>query len=265
MKRILTAALFGMGVSGHVCAADLPEKSYEKALSATPVQEWSGFYVGANAGYTTSNGKDTNLTVTDTGAYGFSAVLAAGQIPNHVAIRPAGFIGGGQVGYNWQSAAWVYGLEADIQGASAKASYSFATAPPLEPGAFTGSSSLEWLATFRGRLGAIVAPATLVYVTGGLAVGQTKSTLAGNGPTWGPAFAASTTSAPVSTGWTIGAGAEWKMTPAWSVKGEYLYYDLGSSDVTILYRYFGAVSTLTSHFENAGHIARIGLNYKVGN
>jgi outer membrane immunogenic protein len=66
-----------------------------------------------------------------------------------------------------------------------------------------------------------------------------------------------------ATGWTVGAGVEWMFAPAWSVKAEYLYVDLGSISNTIGYIYGPtSISSLTSTFNERDNIVRAGINYK---
>lgn len=228
------------------------------------VQSWTGLYVGVNAGYTIAGGDSAGFTGTDTGGDGIGTALALGRIPRQIGLQPGGFIGGAQAGYNWQSGAMVYGLEADIQGVAGRDSFSIVPLPPTTPATISGSQGLEWLATLRGRLGVTATPELLLYVTGGLAVGQTKLSFSALGPGWAPTLASVAVSDPIKAGWTIGAGAEWALAGSWSVKGEYLYYDLGSSDATVRYDYVGETSTLTAHTNDNGHIVRVGLNYKIG-
>jgi outer membrane immunogenic protein len=130
------------------------------------------------------------------------------------------------------------------------------------------------LGTLRGRIG--YAPSNwLLYVTGGLAVGNTKHSVTevldpGNtcvvisGSTCRSGSNDST-----KTGWTVGAGAEWAFAQAWSLGVEYLYVDLGSSTVSLAPlgpagagQYFFNTSTAT--FNDRSHIARLKLNYRWG-
>jgi len=112
-----------------------------------------------------------------------------------------------------------------------------------------------------------VAPSFLVYGTGGLAVGQVKIGNQFICPTCAPPASteASTTNTNTSTaaGWTVGAGAEWKFAPAWSVKAEYLYVDLGTHSSLITYTY-PIASTLRSSVHDTFNIARVGVNYSFG-
>jgi outer membrane immunogenic protein len=67
-----------------------------------------------------------------------------------------------------------------------------------------------------------------------------------------------------TVGWTVGAGVEWKLTPVWSVKAEYLYAELGSQNDTVVYTYGPFTSSLTSTVQREkDNIFRVGVNYKI--
>ena len=160
-------------------------------------------------------------------------------------IDAFGFIGGSQVGCNWQwTPSFVWGGEADIQYTGLNGSRDV----------FAPSASVHqdfrsrWLATFRGRFGWLVAPNMNFYATGGLAVCQCQhcSTVNFNGTT--DNVSDSTTHA----GWTLGAGLEWMFVPQWSAKVEYLYVDLGHVSNAL------PISNNPSLTKN---IFRIGINY----
>ena len=166
-------------------------------------------------------------------------MLATTNTPLH---PTAGFIGGGQIGYNYQFYnSFLAGVEADIQGTSSdfRAQGVFSQASVL---GFAGSpisqdiassQSVDWLGTVRGRLGYLFTPTLLVYGTGGFAYGQTNSTTSIT-----QSRGITILSCPIltarfgrfsntRTGWTAGGGLEWMFFPNWSFKVEYLYYDLG--------------------------------------
>ncbi len=97
------------GFTQIASAADLPRK----APIAPPVvaPTWSGFYVGLNAGYAWGNAK------TDVIGIDSSNVIPAqniGSLPTAFDPDVNSFIGGGQIGYNWQASQFVFGIEADI-------------------------------------------------------------------------------------------------------------------------------------------------------
>jgi outer membrane immunogenic protein len=259
MKKLLLGSTFVL-CAFSAQAADMAPAPYYKA--PVPVLcSWCGFYIGGNAGYTWSN--QDAVTVGPTSA----TVLQGPQIPGPVSVSREGFIGGGQVGYNWQwSPAWVVGFEADFQGVSASntATASFAGSAALFPTNTTVSSKLESLGTVRGRIGFLAQPNWLIYFTGGLAYGevQTSGTLTDQGG--GAPFTFSGSASGMKTGWTLGGGVEWAWTRAWSVKAEYLYYDLGTTTLAmpLVTPVVGfAPGSFAATFNNTGSIVRAGINY----
>jgi outer membrane immunogenic protein len=183
-----------------------------------------------------------------------------------------GGLGGGQIGYNWQvNPKWLFGVEADIQGTGERGG-SVDPLPSVRIGAIglTGTSasntSFPWFATFRGRTGWLPDPSLLLYVTGGLAVGEvkfnTQTTLVaqlfdGNTPRGAPITVVGATIFDRQTrvGWTAGGGIEKKFDPHWSGKLEYIYIDLGSAT------YFGGTADQTS-VKFRDHVFRAGINYE---
>ncbi|QWG15331.1 outer membrane beta-barrel protein [Bradyrhizobium sediminis] len=269
MKNSLAAAaILAMGATAAQ-AADLP---YRKAppVAVAPAYDWTGFYVGANAGWVGSVNNDVGLTGTDTGGGGFGSELADGSTPRTFNTRYSGFIGGGQVGYNKQFGTWLLGVEADIMGSNASASATHINLPqppfPARSAITTVvSNKLNYLGTVRGRLGVVVNNPLLLYVTGGLAYGQTELGVSSVCPTCGPARNLATTSGPTNFGWTVGAGAEWMFAANWTAKVEYLYYDLGTNTTApLVYNYGASTSTLTASIRETGQLARVGINYKWG-
>jgi outer membrane immunogenic protein len=253
-KLLLTMAVGVLGLPAM--AADLAP--IYKAPAPAPLCMWCGFYVGLNAGGTWG---DDNSAAVNSGlvqdflpggaSYGAaSAAGASGSVPsgNH-----SGFIGGGQIGYNWQiSGAWLVGFEDDIQGISGNGNGTLGNSTPVGGGGFGGffgnpdvvttsiasTNKLDYLGTVRGRLGYLFTPAFLVYGTGGLAYGgvraSTTITQSNNDCSFTPVSciqSATSTGGAVSetrAGWTAGAGLEWLFARQWSAKVEYLHYDLGS-------------------------------------
>jgi outer membrane immunogenic protein len=229
--------------------------------------DWSGFYIGAHAGYATGDW-DADFSKT-TGALIYNDPF----VPDQQSLDDdGGWLGGFQVGGNYQTGALVVGVEADVSWTNADAGGRFVTtdAGPCAPNSCTQwdiSSELEVFGTIRGRLGFATGNA-LIYGTGGLAWGITDSRQASQHN--GPAFATDggrTSGDTNHIGWTAGVGAEWKLASNWSVKGEYLYVDLGEED----YSLSGTTSPTsttpwTEHYaqELELHTFRVGLNYKFG-
>jgi outer membrane immunogenic protein len=225
MKKIVLATVLVAVGSASALAADLGARTYTKApMMAAPVNTWQGFYIGGNVGYGWGNGK-TDVTFLPTEA-GFGAANTS------LNSDPQGVIGGAQIGYNWQTGAFVAGLEADIQGSgikgdAAKGVLSFPSLAALPGSLLTTREKLSWFGTARGRLGITVAPAFLLYATGGLAYGQVENSANTQFSSGADNFPASVSTTRV--GWTVGAGGEWMFAPGWSAKFEYLYMDLGKS------------------------------------
>ena len=116
---------------------------------------------------------------------------------------------------------------------------------------------MPWFGTVRGRLG-YASGSWLAYVTGGYAYARLETTASATAG----ALTESISSDDTRSGWTVGGGFEWGFAPNWSVKAEYLYYDLGDTTVTATSAL--APGAITTSFDNEGHIARIGLNYRFG-
>src|SRR5476649_920545 len=139
---LLVATILSVVAGTSVYAADLPAKVYSP-MSPVSVINWTGFYAGLNAGYGWASINDATTGVNS---------------------NLNGFLGGGQVGYNWQTGALVLGVEGDFQGSSQKRS----TTTTIGGIAFTVDQTLPWFGTARGRIGYAAGP-WLFYGTGGLA------------------------------------------------------------------------------------------------
>jgi outer membrane immunogenic protein len=263
MKKFLLSgvALTGLLVAGAASAADLPRRSAPVApYSPLPMFTWTGFYVGVNAGY---NWSDSKGVVAFNPSAAIPAATGTALLPGNFSNGGDGFIGGAQIGYNYQMGQFVVGLEADINFTDNKKSVSY-TSPVVTglTGVSAAQTELEYLGTVRARLG-VTFNRALVYATGGLAYGEVKSSTA-FAVTPGPLLWAGQKS-DTRTGWALGGGVEYAFTNNLSAKVEYLYYDLGK------YRYnapavnAAAGGTLASYDirqETNGHIVRAGLNYR---
>jgi outer membrane immunogenic protein len=266
MKKILFATVIAGLSSAPALAADLPPRMYAKApVAVAPVATWTGCYIGVNAGYSWGDGSSSLALQPSLAAWtNVSAGYAA--LDGRYAGSPSGALGGGQVGCNYQSGIFVVGIEADIDylGASETASRAGLGNTTLLLG--TVSQKVDWLGSVRGRVGISPGSNWLLYATGGLAYGNTSFShqFAFGAVVPDRGFAGALNN-DFRTGWIAGAGVEYMVTPNWTVKGEYLYYDLGSTRVVGLtfnrpVDAFGADGLYTTR----GSIARVGLNYKFG-
>jgi outer membrane immunogenic protein len=254
------AAVIVVGCSA-ASAADLPTSKPAPAPMFTPPFSWTGFYVGLNAGGVWND--DNTGVVGSPGFVGLGPTI----VPSGLSTSSVGFIGGGQIGYNYQFNTMVLGFEADIDGTSLSKSAHFNSAPILGTTLTTSATErLDYLGTVRGRLGFTLTPTFLAYVTGGLAYGG--GTQSGSVVANGTALAWNGSDDSTRVGWTIGGGGEYALTQNVSLKAEYLYYDLGRK--TISSPGNAAVAGvpaldgvyLVSRAGYAGSIARVGINYK---
>lgn len=265
MKKILLGAAVAMlGIAPALAADMAPRYSKAPMMAPAAVYSWTGFYIGGNVGYGWFD-RDSTLSAPNAASVAFyGPALAAGALPSVYGIDPRGWLGGGQVGYNWQSGMWVFGVEADLQGADIKGTVARATTgiPGFVPIGAAATEKLDWFGTVRGRVG-IAANTALFYVTGGLAYGHVGHAFATAAPAAGQSAAGADSQ--VDIGYTVGAGVEWAFNNNWSVKGEYLYMDLGNRTTTafgITGTPVGATLNLRTHDQY--NIVRVGLNYKWG-
>ena len=197
MKNYLLSGVAALGLlaAGAASAADLPaRKGPVMAPVYAPVFTWTGFYVGANAGYGWGNVNAGTTFATRTVTIGDTD----------------GFVGGGQIGYNYQMGQFVLGLEADIQGADLKTGTNV----------FGDSVSTDFYGTVRARVG-VAFDRILPYVTGGWAYGNVKTTIGGVG----------STDKTHTGGYALGAGIEYAFTNNLVGGVEYMYVDLGEKNV----------------------------------
>ncbi len=262
-------------------AEDMPAPRITKGPPSAPRPVWNGFYVGLNAG--AGFGGNNNIYYANAPAGpGFDpgvAFLGSGNFGN----SNAAFIGGGQVGYNYQfRPRLLAGLETDIHGVVGgsgasgvvDAKPSIATPGNTLLGTLAESEKLNFIGTARGRVGYLVTPAALLYATGGLAYGQTSLGASSEVLSATPAAAITALGGGAGSltdmhvGWTAGGGIEWMFMPNWSAKAEYLYYDLGAVSLTTPQNWTAVPSGTASiqgatayHGRADGQIVRAGVNY----
>ena len=258
MKKFVAAALFLTLGPVAASAADLAYKARPAAVD--PGYNWSGFYIGVNGGYAWNNSSDVAVSGSP-----LITISQPGAVPFAVGgLRPEGYLVGGQVGWNYQFGAGLVGIEADFDFADINDSRNV-DLPAVGPLVRTSASEkIDFFGTLRGRIGGIVSQRLLLFVTGGLAYANVKDTANINEffavPGLGRQFIASASD--MRFGWTVGAGAEWAFARNWSVKGEYLYYDLGSRTITGPQTNPVGVDFGTYSFSTRGNIVKAGLNYK---
>jgi len=225
--------------------------------SFPPAFTWSGFYGGQAGGYTFSNNgasKPDSFWSTAMDAAG-SAFTAANGGP-----QPHSFLGGGQVGFNYQLSSLVFGVEGDLSYTGISTVDSLAASTTGGNLGFTSDMSSHWLSTMRGRIGTAF-DRLLIYTTAGLAMAQQNFT---NGYVVqspdGQDFSIGSSSR-LATGVAIGGGLEYALTQNWTLKGEYLYADLGAGKSS--FADGASVPSISFRQTNLDEkVVRAALNYK---
>jgi iron complex outermembrane recepter protein len=204
------------------------------AGTSSPVVDWTGLYLGVNAGYS-FGGSDWTDSVTgeSTGSFGTS-----------------GFVFGGTLGANYQVGSLVFGVEGDGDWADASGFGTFTATNLCAGGCLTTNT---WLSTVRGRAG-YAFDRFLAYGTVGAAFGNVRAN-----------FSNDAVSSATKAGWTAGAGVEVALDRHWSAKAEYLFVDLADGSCTADCAIANAnglptIPSVAVKFDES--VVRGGLNYR---
>jgi len=205
------AGLALLGTAGTASAADMAVKAPPPAPLPV-IYNWSGFYIGANGGGAWSH-KCWDVT-------NFLGPIAAFREGCHDA---SGGVVGGQIGYRWQSAGWVFGLEAQGDWADLTGSNVSLFIPN-----WTNNSKIQAIGLFTGQVG-YAWNNFLWYVKGGAAVTDDK--FRGTVTATGVLF---DSVSDTRWGGVVGTGVEFGFAPNWSVALEYDHLFMGHRDVTFI-------------------------------
>jgi outer membrane immunogenic protein len=302
MNRLFLSVAVLALTAGAALAADLPSSKAPILPPPPPPPMWTGFYAGLNAGATWANSNTIQLATypiygnpASAGLHPNLEVVSLMGSPNITSGTAVGFIGGGQIGYSYQiNPSFVIGGETDFQGVAGSNSGGTTSAAldvsySVAPTGFTTTDrnyavgaahkSLNYLGTVRGKVGFLIMPGLQIYGTVGFAYGGMSMN----------AFEAQHNTTPrlsefipggvsysgTLVGWAAGGGVEWMFAPNWSLKAEYLYYDLGSKQLNVgqLTRVWNgsappfaigtpmhaSITRASANFN--GNIARVGVNY----
>lgn len=276
MTKLALLSTVSLLVAGSALAADLPSRRFAPvappAIVVVPVFTWTGFYVGAHAGYTF-----TETSVRTVGnAANTIANVQANRRPGRLSFEDDGFIGGGQVGFNYQFGGGpgggfggvVVGVEADISYTDIGRDGTFNSTLGDQS---NFRNQMDFLGTVRGRLG-LAFDRVLVYGTGGFAYGDVD-TQADFFRNTDRALQFSGRKGDIETGYTVGGGIEYALptgsfalfnSSAVTLRAEYLYYDLGDRNIVVQGISGVGVNSYSSRFQTEGHVARAGINFKFG-
>jgi outer membrane immunogenic protein len=254
MRRLPGLAAAAVLFAGPALAADLVTKP-------EPVFGWAGFYVGGYAGYAWGSA-DTTGTLDPNSPFGNGAPAAqpaynANMSPS---LKPKGFTGGGTIGANWQTGAFVWGVEGDF-GAFSVSDTATTSVTPLGHVNLTSNTpvSADWLGTVRGRAGWAI-ERSLIYITAGAAFTNPSFRQTNTFATLGPAGIETFSISNVMAGWAAGAGWEYMFAPRWSGKIEYLHLDFGSLTGVGVLAVQPVNVTHTTTF--TADVVRAGINYR---
>jgi outer membrane immunogenic protein len=231
MTRILLAGVALVAfATGPGLAADLPARMPTKAPVMAPavIHDWTGFYIGGHGG----------------GGWGEKcfAFVGVGDGCHDV----SGWVGGGQLGFNWQAGNFVFGAE--FSGSASRLTGSHATL--LAPGS-TLDTRVDSILLLTGRVG-MTWDRLLAFVTGGGAWVHDRHNFSTG--------LLASSARDDRWGWTVGAGLEFALTPNWSVAGQYNYVDLGNRDTG----FTGTAGTFNYNIDQQLHLATVRVNYRFG-
>jgi outer membrane immunogenic protein len=240
---LATVAWVALGAAPAL-AADLPARTYTKAPAMiAAIYDWSGFYVGLNAG-----GGSARSCWSNTSALGAPTVPSAAEGCHDA----TGALAGGQIGYRWQTGTWVFGLDAQGDWANIKGS----NASQFIPGS-SNQSRINAIGLFTGQVG-YTWDNVLWYVKGGAAIAGQKY----NGITTATGTLFDQAS---DTRWggVIGTGIEVGFAQNWSVAAEYDHMFMGSHAATLV-SIPGGAPTRTDTVGQDVDMATVRVNYRWG-
>src|SRR6516162_8171155 len=230
MKKVVLACALLSALGGVASAADIP---YRAPPPPPAYYSWTGFYIGGNIGGAWAHGS------VDDSLFGLSA-----------SADRSGFIGGGQLGFNYQFSNIVLGVEWDFDGTSLDAT---GNGVATRIGFLQGSANTRWVSTLAARFGVAAWNGVLLYGKAGGGWVDNNATV--TNLTTGASISASNR----NSGWVVGAGVEWALAANLSAKLEYEFLRLDSLT-------FGPGPFLGDTFTTSRDISmlKVGLNYKFG-
>jgi outer membrane immunogenic protein len=264
-KFALTSAMVlvcaGMAFAGPESIRSSSKEMKETVAPAPPACDftWTGFYLGAKGGYGWS---DSELHAQFLQPNPTTATIS----PDNLDLSTDGFVGGGEIGFNWQlGRIFVLGIEADFLGAGLSDGHirtvdvSDFSPPPVPLGYNQG---IDWYGTVRGRIGFAPWCRLLIYGTGGFAYANVDDFAdLDYRPVGGvEVYAASRNN--TQTGWTGGGGIEFALARHWTIKAEYLYIDVGDQSANAIPVPPNPPYQVHYNWESQFHTVTGGLNFK---
>jgi outer membrane immunogenic protein len=211
------------------------------------IYNWSGFYIGGHIGGLWGDKDWTDVTLPP----------AISLLSHDV----SGFLAGGQAGFNFQSGAFVFGIEGQWSWTNADGEHT-CVQPIVVVAVIPGlncRTEMDWVATVAGRIG-YAFNNVLLYAKGGVAFASEEYSvfLTGLAPPTGPAITAGDDT---RTGWMVGGGIEYGFTPNWSAKIEYNFMDFGSERIDFIDPLTGLLLAGID-IDQQVHVVKAGINYR---
>jgi len=252
MRRLIAATALLAAAAAPAAAADLARApAYKAPVVVQTVHNWTGFYLGGHIGYGWSGNNNWNVV-------GITPPVAG--IGGSVNPDADGFIGGAQIGANYQAGMWVLGLEGDFTWSGQRGGANGIVTVggvPLPGVVSNGNTRVDWTATITGRVG-VAFDNVLIYAKGGVAFAEIDHTYA----ITAPGFVGFTKAGNNRTGYTLGAGIEYALNYNWSIRGEYSFLDFGRRDYTFVTLAPAAPGTTTNSIRDQIHQVKLGVNYR---
>ncbi len=265
MRKLLpgSVTLFALGLGIPAMAADLEVAgpAYKAVRPVVRAYDWTGFYVGGNAGG--HWGSDKITTVTDPGGGFGPGGAAAIDAASGATLHPEGFIGGLQAGYNLEGSGGVFGIEVDANWLGGSATRTLSNIPVVAPDAMTNAAQATFLSTLRMRWGTtVLSDRSLLFVTAGFAFETLKTT--DSMGHLGNTVVTSTSNSTTEPGLAAGGGFEYAFTDNLSAKVEYLYVAVKNVGTTIPSSIGGNPDSIAVAHSYSDNIGRFGLNFRFG-
>lgn len=227
--------------------------------------DWTGYYVGLNAGAAGSKIDNTLTIPTSSNTYFYVPAIPGVEANGSFKHYSSNFTGGVQFGFNRQINNVVLGYELDVNALHASASRNgpFLYTTNHRPYELNTSVKSNWLATARLRLGYAPSDAMLWYLTGGLALGSIKFSQSFSEPIYySPTLGLNQTSRKMLLGTALGVGLEYAIANQWSIKAEYLYIHFNHSTISYAFNNSFGKFHSNNRLKVDDQILRIGLNYR---
>ena len=241
----LSCGLVAVVLAGAAQGADLQPRMPVKAPPMEPAYSWTGIYVGAHLGSAWGREESTIASASVIAPVG---LITSGDLD--------GFLGGGQIGANYQFGRWVTGLQFDISGTD----YRGNTSVPILMGLTAiGHNNTDWFSTLTARLG-YTWNNYLFYAKGGGAwtrVKYTSDIFNGGG------LVATGSRGDTRAGWTVGTGIEYGFWKNWSGFLEYDYLDFGTKRYPFTVAGGGGSASNLVDIDTHVHIVKMGINYRM--